>query len=202
MDFTPSACVMREGALYIVIIIKKFTNNSKERKMTLFKPTYFTAKVLDIDINFLKSNNFEAIILDIDDTLVPHKHPTPDKEIIEWIETLKNGGIKIIIVSNNFKKRVSDFAKILNIPYIYMSLKPLTYGFKKAIKTLSVPPEKVLVIGDQIFTDIVGANFLNIRSVLVEPVSPSKTTLLKIKRKCEKPLRKKIKLSTDLKINL
>ncbi len=162
--------------------------------MSVFKPTYNARKVTEITGEFLIKNNFHGIILDIDDTLVPHGYPTPDQYILEWMDKLKKFGIKIILVSNNFKNRVAKFAEQLNLTYISMGLKPLPFGIKKAVKKLEIPSNEILVIGDQIFTDITGANFLKMKSVLVDPVSPSKTVLLKIKRFLERPIRKKLNL--------
>lgn len=165
--------------------------------MSLFKPTYHARKVTEISGEFLTKNNFRGIILDIDDTLVPHRHPDPDKNVFEWIDELKKFGIKIILVSNNFKDRVNKFAEKLNLPYISMGLKPLPFGIKRAVKKLGMKLDEILIIGDQIFTDISGANILKIKSVLVDPVSPSKTVLLKIKRFLERPIRKKLNLKYD-----
>lgn len=158
--------------------------------MQLFKPTFRAKKVTDITEKFLIKNNFCGIILDIDDTLTPHECPTAKPEIITWINGLKEVNIKIILVSNNFKERVRKFAEQLDVPYISTGLKPLPFGMKKAIKKLKLLPNNLLVIGDQIFTDVVGANFLNIKSVLVDPISPSKTLVLKLKRFFEKPILK------------
>lgn len=166
--------------------------------MALFKPTYFTSKVTDINSNLLKKIKAKGIILDIDDTLVPHRHPIPEKEILAWISKLKENNIKMILVSNNFEKRVSSFAKKINVPYVCMGLKPLTWGIKKAIKILGLPKEDVLIIGDQIFTDILGANFIKVKSVLINPVSNSKTFLLKFKRFFEQSIRDKISKDKDL----
>ena len=165
--------------------------------MSVFNPTYHAQKVTEITSEFLIKNNFRGIILDIDDTLVPHRYPNPGQNIFEWIDELKKFGIKIILVSNNFKDRVNKFAEQLNLPYISMGLKPLPFGIKKAAKKLGIPLDKILIIGDQIFTDIAGANILKIKSVLVDPVSPSKTVLLKIKRFLERPIRKKLNLKYD-----
>lgn len=166
--------------------------------MALFTPTYFTKKVTDITIDLLNKINIKGVILDIDDTLVPHKCPVPEKEIFRWLNELKENKIKIILVSNNFKKRVSIFAKKIDVPYVHMGLKPLTWGIKKAISILSIPKENILIVGDQIFTDILGSNFVKVKSVLIDPVSPSKTFLLKFKRFFEKSFRKKIKSNSNL----
>ena len=160
-------------------------------------PTYFTYKVTDINFAFLKHLNIKGIILDVDDTLVAHRIPNPQQEVVEWINTLKLNRIKIILLSNNFKNRVKPFAKKLNIPYIHLSMKPLTFGLKKAIKNINCSPQETIVVGDQIFTDVLAANLLGIKSILVEPIKKSNSILFKVKRFFEKQIKKNLVLHSD-----
>ena len=95
---------------------------------------------------------------------------------------------------------MESFAKLLGLPYISFGMKPFSYGFHKAIDELGIPKSEIAIIGDQIFTDIMGANFLGIKSILVEPVSESKTFMLKLKRFLEIPIKNRI--LKDKKINL
>ena len=169
--------------------------------MSLLMPTYFTKHVSDINPEILQKLNINGIILDIDDTLAPHKCSIPDKEALKWVNSLRKNNISLILVSNNFKNRVSEFAKKLNLPYIYMGLKPLSYGVKKAIRHLNLPKKEIILVGDQIFTDIIGENFLKLKSILVDPIGGKKTTLLKIKRFFEKSIREKIKSNKKLNLN-
>ena len=159
--------------------------------MSLFMPTYFTKHVSDINPKILRKLNIKGIILDIDDTLAPHKCSIPDPDALKWVNLLKENEIKLILVSNNFKNRVSEFAGKLKLPYIHMGLKPLSYGINKAVKYLNLPASEIVIVGDQIFTDIIGANFLKLKSILVDPISKNKTMLLKIKRYFEKTYDKK-----------
>ncbi len=168
--------------------------------MAIFYPSYYINKANDIDVATLKKLNIHGIILDIDDTLTPHKCSTPNEGIEFWIKSIQQNGIKLILVSNNFKKRVESFAKLLGLPYISFGMKPFSYGFHKAIDELGIPKSEIAIIGDQIFTDIMGANFLGIKSILVEPVSESKTFMLKLKRFLEIPIKNRI--LKDKKINL
>lgn len=160
--------------------------------MPLFTPTFFTQSVTDITPQTLKYLKISSVILDIDDTLTDHGSPKVSEKISKWIDSLKLSGIKIILVSNNFRNRVKKFAAKLDVPYVYMGLKPFTFGVNKALKILKSGKKEALVIGDQVFTDIIAANFSGIRSVLTSPLSKSKTFMLKFKRFFEKPLRKKI----------
>ena len=156
-------------------------------------PTYFTAKVTDINAHVLNNLNVKGVILDVDDTLVAHKIPYPNQEITEWINSLKLSGIKIILLSNNFKNRVQTFASTLNIPYVSFSMKPFTFGLKKAIKRINSNSKEILVVGDQIFTDILAANVLGVRSILVEPIKESTSILFKIKRFFENHIKQTLK---------
>lgn len=159
----------------------------------LFFPTYFTNKVTDIKLEILKKLNINGVLLDIDDTLVKTKLELPEKEILDWVNLLKLNNIKIILVSNNTKNRVEKFAKNLDIPWIAMSYKPFTFNLKKAIRKISCNLNNVIMVGDQIFTDIFAANLINIKSVLVNPMGTPKSMLMTIKRKFEEPIRRKIK---------
>ncbi len=168
--------------------------------MILF-PTYFTHKVTDIDAFLLKNLNVTGLILDIDDTLAAPKTQCPGNDIIKWVNSLKNQGIKIILLSNNFKYRVEKFAELIEVPWVSMSFKPFTKGLHKAIKKISCSPKNTILVGDQIFTDVFAANLFNIRSILVDPISKNKSPFLSFKRFLEKPIKKKIYSNSKLNLN-
>ncbi len=159
--------------------------------MSLFIPTYFAKNVTDISINFLNNIKVKGIMLDIDDTLVPQEIFVPTVKIINWVDELKNNDFKLTLVSNNKEKRVSDFANHLDVPYVYLSSKPFTKGIKRAINIMELPKDNVIMVGDQIFTDILAANFMKIKSILIDPIAPSKSSLLKFKRLFEKSIKRK-----------
>ena len=158
----------------------------------MLQPTYFASKVTDINLGFLESEGIKVIISDVDDTLVEREVLTPDSNVKNWINNLKAKGIKIILLSNNTKNRVEPFAEKIGVPFIYWGMKPLTKGLKKAIEETSCEKSNVLVIGDQIFTDILAANIFKVRSLLVDPITENSTLLFKIKRFFEKFIKKRI----------
>ncbi len=166
--------------------------------MYLLEPTYFFKQIIDINTNFLLSVGCQGLILDIDDTLAPQESALPTDNVLNWINNLKNNKIKLVIASNNSEKRVSEFAKILEIPHVYEAKKPFRKGLERAVEILSIPKENILMIGDQIFSDILVAKFTKINSVLVEPLSPAKNFSLRLRRKLESPIRKKL-ISAHLK---
>lgn len=152
----------------------------------MLKPKARFEKITDIDANFFKENNIEAVILDVDNTLMDLDRK-PLENIEKWIETLKEQDIKMCIASNSIKKdKVGKMARKLDVPFIYFSTKPLKRGLKKAIKILNKEPENIAEIGDQLFTDVWGANRLHLFSILTKPISKEKTKLGEIKRKIEK----------------
>ncbi len=152
----------------------------------MLKPKARFDKITDIDTNFFKEKNIKAVILDVDNTLIDFDKKPLDN-IESWIESLKKENIKICIASNSIKKpKVSKVAQKLDVPYVYFSTKPFKRGLKKAQKILQVEPQYIAEIGDQLFTDVLGANRMKMFSILTTPLSPEKTLLGEIKRKFEK----------------
>ena len=135
-------------------------------------PTDVYKSVYDIDFLTIYQDNIRLIFLDIDNTLAPYDEDVPSKEAHELIQNLQTIGFEIILISNNNKKRVSRFSNPLKIPYVHFALKPLKRGFKRGLKYSSklYNPQQVLVIGDQLMTDIVGGNKMGFNTVLVAPL--------------------------------
>lgn len=158
----------------------------------LLYPKKYIDKITDIDISFLQENNIKGLILDVDNTLIDI-----DKVFIdgleEWAKKMIDSGIILYIVSNSNKKnKVEKVANSLKIPYIYFATKPLKRGLKKAAKKMNLNNENIGVVGDQIFTDVLGANRLKMFSILVEPISSKDIFITRFNRKFEKLVKKKI----------
>lgn len=110
----------------------------------------------------------------------------------QWCDNLRANGIKLIIVSNsNKKEKLEKVSRELNIEYILFAMKPLKRGFKKAMKKLELPPENIAAIGDQVFTDVIGANHAHMYSILVKPLDEKDIFLTVIKRPLENYILKK-----------
>ena len=154
--------------------------------LELFYPRIKVDTIYDINIDELETNNIRGLILDIDNTLVGHGIIEADSNVLEWIEKVKKTGMKICIVSNNTKDRVIKFTESLKIPAIHRASKPRKKAFIKAAKMMDLLPHEVAVIGDQIFTDILGGNRLGMITVLVNPVDFKEPFFIKIKRFFEK----------------
>lgn len=152
----------------------------------IFYPKGYFKKVSDISIEYLNQNNIKGIILDVDNTLIDYyKHMT--EETTNWVNMLKENNIKLCILSNsNKKEKVKEVAKKLDLEYSYWGMKPLKRGFKKAKKILNLPNSEIAAVGDQIFTDVIGANRMKMFSILVEPIEEKDIWVTLLKRPIEK----------------
>lgn len=159
--------------------------------MNLYPNAYFN-KVEDITIQFLKEKKLKALILDIDNTLIDYNENLSEEKV-NWVKELRGQGIKFYILSNsNNKTKVENVSKKLNIPYINFAKKPLKVGFLKTKKQLKEEAEKIGVVGDQIFTDIVGGNRCNMFTILVEPIEEKDFFYTAWKRPFENKIKSKI----------
>jgi len=149
-------------------------------------PSLILDSVTDITADILKENNIKGLILDIDNTLVPNHVTEADETLLEWIEKMKYAGIKISIVSNASKKRVHTFNNKLNLYAVHRAFKPSVRAFNKASRLMGLDNKNVAVVGDQIFTDIVGGNSAGMFTILVKPIDKREEWFVRLKRKFEK----------------
>lgn len=156
--------------------------------MILYPKAYFN-NVREVTIEFLQKNNIKALILDVDNTLIDYDKKFEDGTI-QWIEELKQQGIKLYILSNsNKKQKVKTVAETLGVEYMYFAKKPLKSGFKKVQKILKENPENIGVVGDQIFTDIIGGNRCKMFTILVEPINEKDIWITMLKRPIENAIK-------------
>lgn len=151
----------------------------------IFKPTFWLKNVLAIDEKFLKKNRVRALVLDMDNTLSMHGNPAAEDGVMEWLDKMRGLGIRMRVVSNNTRKRVAPLAAKLGLEFTANGAKPLTLGVNRAVRAMGVRKRETLVVGDQIFTDVMAGNFAGIRTVLVEPFHLEKTWTFRLKRKAE-----------------
>ena len=142
-------------------------------------------KVSEIDLQFLKKNKIKALILDVDNTLIDY-YKKLSKETIEWANNLKSEGIKLYILSNsNKEEKVKKVAQELDIPYKYFAKKPLKKAFIQVKEKLQEENKNIAVVGDQIFTDILGGNRCNMFTILIEPIDRKDIWITELKRPIE-----------------
>lgn len=149
-------------------------------------PDYIFKSISDIDADFFKKNNIKNVILDIDNTLVPYTIPTPDTKASDFFVRLANENIKVCLVSNNNKMRVEKFNEIHNFDAFHRACKPLTGAIRRALRCMQAEKNETALIGDQVFTDVLGGNCAGITTVLVEPIEGKESAFFNFKRKWEK----------------
>ena len=158
----------------------------------LYPNKYFN-KVEEITIEFLQKNKIKALILDIDNTLIDYNKKM-SKDVEQWAKDLKGQGMKLYILSNtNHKEKVEKVANILGIPYRNLAKKPLKSGFLKVQKDIGEKSENIGVVGDQIFTDIIGGNRCKMFTILVDPIDEKDFWYTAWKRPLENKIKQKYK---------
>lgn len=123
--------------------------------------------VFDIPYQQLNEAGFKGLMFDIDQTLVMHGEPVTE-EIIDLFAFLNQLGFSLFLLSNNSEERLAEFAQDLEVSYISLADKPKPHSFKKALEVMSLAADDVLMIGDQLFTDVLGASRAGLHTILVD----------------------------------
>lgn len=159
----------------------------------LLYPNLYLKNVKEIEYETLKQNGIKGLILDVDNTLLDYYKNMLDG-LETWCEEMKQKGIKFCIASNsNNRDKVDKVSKKLGIPYIFFAKKPLKGGLNKAAKLMELQNKEVAVVGDQIFTDVLGANRCKMFSILVDPINEKDMFVTIIKRPIENLIKKNYK---------
>jgi len=140
-----------------------------------------------LDYERLYEQGYRGIIFDIDNTMVEHGAPATE-EAIALVARLRKMGFSVCFLSNNDKQRVSEFCKPMDAAYIFKAGKPFRKGYEAAMKVLATTKEQTVSIGDQIFTDMWGANRAGIHTILVKPIDKKEEIQIVLKRYLEKPI--------------
>lgn len=150
-----------------------------------FYPNVWLDSTYEIDFKAYYEKGYRGVIFDIDNTLVPHGAPAT-KEAIEFFERLRNIGFDTTVVSNNKEKRVKSFADDVKTKYVYKADKPSRKGYLKAMEMMGTNLDNTMFVGDQLFTDVWGANRTGIYTILVKPINPKEEIQIVLKRIPEK----------------
>ena len=135
-------------------------------------PDQIVNTVFDIDLDELTTRGVRGIITDLDNTLVGAKTPLATPQLIGWLDIVKDRGFKVVILSNNNKTRVGNFAEPLGIPFIPAARKPAGAAFRRALKLMELQAEQAVVVGDQMLTDVLGGRRAGLHTILVTPIAP------------------------------
>lgn len=152
----------------------------------LLCPNLIIKSLYEIEIHILQQQGIKGIIFDLDNTIIPWDSPTMSPEIIEWLQEMLAQGFQICLVSNNMGKRVRDIAGIFGIPFVSRAYKPAKSGFRQAMARMNLTEGQVAVVGDQLFTDVLGGNRLGLFTIWVKPLSAKEFIGTRITRRLEK----------------
>lgn len=134
-------------------------------------PKQYVEDICQIDLMELKKKGIKGVIMDLDNTLVPWNDCAVFPEVKEWIRKLNESGFKSCIVSNNNSRRGEELPELIDVPAFWKAVKPRRRAFRKALGLMMLKPSQVAVIGDQVFTDILGGNRLGLYTILVRPLN-------------------------------
>lgn len=151
-----------------------------------FLPNQHVQDIFEITPEKLKQKGIKGIITDLDNTLVAWDVPDATPEIIEWFQQMEEHHIQVTIISNNKEKRVRLFSEPLKTPFVYSARKPFVKAFKKAAKEMALHKDEIVVIGDQLMTDVLGGNRAGFYTILVVPIVQTDGLWTRINRQMER----------------
>ncbi|BDR58313.1 YqeG family HAD IIIA-type phosphatase [Xylocopilactobacillus apicola] len=163
-----------------------------------YYPTWKTSKITDLDPISLKAHGIKGVITDLDNTLVAWDLEDSDQTAKRWINSLKDASIPVIVVSNNNQERVEKAVADLGVPFVAFSLKPAPFGIRRALKQLNLKKQDVILVGDQVLTDLFAGLSSNIKTVLVDPLVQTDNWNTRINRFFERPFMKQIQRAKGL----
>lgn len=137
----------------------------------MLQPTLYYHSVHSIDLEELKRQGVDTLLVDLDNTLLPRDTNVVPTELHTWAQSLKEQGFTVCLVSNNWHERVFGVATELGFELVAKAIKPLPFAFLIALRKVGSIRKRSAVIGDQLFTDVLGGNLLGMRTVLVTPLS-------------------------------
>ncbi len=153
----------------------------------MFRTTIALKSICDLSPALLRAHGIRGLLLDLDNTLTTHDNPRPADGVLQWIAQMKENDVQMCIVSNNHLPRVRPFAELLGLDFVCEGKKPLSKGFREAKEKMGLPWESLAVVGDQIFTDVLGANLKRLKCVFVFPIEHETTRFFRFKRRMEIP---------------
>lgn len=137
-------------------------------------PDRVIGSIHDLDVKALSEGGVRLLLADLDNTIAPYSMAEPTEREFSWAKRLSDNGISLFVISNNRSKtRIKNYCARLGVPYVDHAGKPGSRSFLRAMEQMNVPPHQTAVIGDQIFTDVLGAKKAGLFVVLVRPIDLS-----------------------------
>ena len=162
--------------------------------MGLFAPTFLRERVTDLTPAWLRARGVRGLLLDVDNTLTEHYDPDLSDGVRRWLRDVSAAGIALVIVSNAKRRRVEPFAEKVGLPGRWLAAKPLPFGLWRGVRQMGLSRRDCLVVGDQTFTDTLGANLAGIRCVQLTPLRLEENKpFLMFKRRLEGPILQRVR---------
>lgn len=180
-------------------MVKLNTSKRKRILMKKFTPTYYAQSIYEIPATFFKEEGVETLVIDLDNTLAAYDEHLPTPKTIEYIESLVKSGLRVFLISNNRAGRVKEYAEALNLPYLAKAYKPLTRKIKKFLQKSGVSRQNLMMVGDQILTDVFCARNLGVKIILTEQLVERDQFTTRFNRLLDRPIRRKLKRQGKLK---
>lgn len=161
----------------------------------MLRPDAVVPSVTEVTPEFLRAHGVRGVMVDLDDTLLPSGSDLLEPLFKGWLESLRSVGIPVVILSNGTHARVARSAQALGVVGLPLMGKPLGRAFQQGLAQLGTPARETAMVGDQLFTDVLGANLVGLVSILVTPLSPGKLPHTRVLRQLEKRLLKRYRLT-------
>ena len=151
--------------------------------MNIFAPDYYVQSYKTLNISKLHEMGIQLLLCDIDNTLVAYDEKVPNQDVVDFIHKLKRNGIEVALCSNSLSSRGKNFGKHLPVSKIYpFSCKPFPFCFKKAMKDHGLKASQIAILGDQMYTDILGGNIWGLYTILTAPIAIKDRNITKVFR--------------------
>jgi uncharacterized protein len=157
----------------------------------VLEPDLMVSSVNELTPQVLRQHGIRAVMVDLDDTLVARKSHSLAPLFRTWLASLKAEQMPVLILSNGQPARVAHWANELGIQGFALVGKPFRFAFRRGLKALGMSAAETVMIGDQLFTDVLGAKLMGMKSILVQPLSPHGLPHTRVLRKVEKLLLKR-----------
>lgn len=139
--------------------------------MSVLRPDDYVVDVHAIDLAALRASGIDTLLVDLDNTLLPRDTNVVPQELRDWAGDLASGGFRVCLVSNNWHERVKTVADELGFDLVSKAVKPLPFAFLRALGKVDSQRRRAAVVGDQLFTDVLGGGLLGMHTILVTPLS-------------------------------
>jgi HAD superfamily phosphatase (TIGR01668 family) len=160
--------------------------------LRLLTPHLQLDRVVELDVGDLHARGIEGLLLDVDCTLKDHYAPAPLPEVALWMDKLRAGGIRLCLLSNGVPGRIAPLAASLGVEAVARAFKPLPLGCRAGLCRLGLPAERVALVGDQVFTDVLAGRLAGLFTILVRPTTIHEPWFTRLKRPLERRLLRRL----------